>query len=256
MKKKFLATILLSFILLTIRPVYALFGVGDIVYDPAAVAQLIKQIEQTIQMIKQLEDLSNWAEIDHINLAGGKFRLFLSQYTKQFDDIMKEIEGYQNGGLLGQISRLDEVYFPYYNDWEDPDNTREAEEADPLHRELSKQILWTRVQFKHAAKVAAKIRETLPKTQDQTNVLLDDTAQAVGIMQSIKIGNQLTGMVAKNLQNLNVALTESLQAQAAEGLEKNNRAGLKINRAKEAIKDWGKDSSSTEKDSINPFEKY
>ena len=226
------------------------------VIDSASIAQLLVQIERMRTMINELNTLTNYADLDHVNLAGGKFHHFLNQYNKLFSDIMDEIDGYQSGGLMGQINRLDQVYFPYHSDWDNPESTREAVEADPLHRELAKQILWTRIQFKHAAMVGAKIRESLPKTQEQISGLLNDTAQAVGIMQSIKIGNQLTGEVAKSLQTLNVSLTEHLQAQAAEGLEKNHKEGLKINRGREAIKDWGKQTSSTETAPKNPFERF
>jgi conjugal transfer/entry exclusion protein len=158
--------------------------------------------------------------------------------------------------MMGQISRLDEVYFPYYEGWEDKEQNEEPLEANPLHSALAKQILWTRIQFKHAAKVGAKIRENLPATQEQINVLLDDTAQAVGLMQSVKIGNQLAGMVGKSLQTLNVALTEQIQAQAAQGLEQNHKQGLQVVRARDAIKEWGEPKPSRGTAPRNPFENY
>jgi conjugal transfer/entry exclusion protein len=260
---KRIQALLVSLALIIPTSTQALLGVGDIVFDPAAVAQLIEQVQRVGQMISQLKSiykgidkLTDWQEIDHINLAGGKFGRFLNEYTQLFDSIMDEIEGYQSGGLMGQLDRLDQVYWAYYDGWESNEVMKEAEDADPLHRELAKQILWTRIQFKHAAKVGAKIRETLPRTQEQINVLLDDTAQAVGIMQSIKIGNQLTGTVAKSLQTLNVSLTEHLQAQSAQGLEQNQKEGLKMNRAREAIKDWSATPVPSALAPRNPFENF
>ena len=253
MKKLILTT--LVFLSLIVPPSKSFAG-GMPVIDVAAIAQLIEQIRRLETMISELNTLTHYADLDHVNLAGGKFRRFLNDYKRLFDEIMSEIEGYQEGGLLGQINRLDEVYFPYHNDWENAEFTENAERANPLHRELAKQILFTRIQFKHAAKVGAKIRETLPQTQEQVNVLLDDTAQAVGIMQSIKIGNQISGEVAKSLQTLNIALTEHLQAQAAEGLEKNHKEGLKVNRSLEAIKGWGEQAPAPKKAPRNPFERF
>ncbi len=264
MKRKIPLTLLLSAALL-IQPArsHAVLGVGDIVFDPAAVAQLIQQVQQTINMISQLKNmgrelvsLRNWANIDHTNLAGGKFASFLGEYKRLFDQVQQEIEGYQSGGLMGQIGRLDQVYFPYYEGWEDEEENKEPLEANPLHSALAKQILWTRIQFKHAAKVGAKIRETLPATQEQIDVLLDDTAQAVGLMQSVKIGNQLAGMIGKSLQTLNVSLTEQIQAQAAQGLEQNHKQGLQVVRARDAIKDWAEPKPSTGTAPKNPFENY
>jgi|GEM_PF-4944973 len=264
MKRKTTLAIFLSASLL-IQPMRAnaLLGVGDIVFDPAAVAQLIQQVQQTINMLNQLKNmgkelvsLRNWANIDHTNLASGKFASFLGEYKRLFNQVQEEIEGYQSGGLMGQIGRLDQVYFPYYEGWEDAEQNKEPLEANPLHSALAKQILWTRIQFKHAAKVGAKIRENLPATQEQINVLLDDTAQAVGLMQSVKIGNQLAGVIGKSLQTLNVSLTEQLQAQAAQGLEQNHKQGLQVVRARDAIKDWADPKPSGGIAPKNPFENY
>ena len=234
-----------------------------VVIDPAAITQLIVQVQKTVEMIKQLRNiegnldkLNDWEILDHTNLASKKFGRFLDEYTRIFKDIMKEIEGYQDGGLMGQLDRLDEVYWQYHTDWDKDELFEESLERDPLYGKIAKEVLWTKIQFKHAAKVGAKIRDSLEQSQAQTQVLLEDTAQAVGIMQSIKIGNQLTGMVAKSLDKLNVSLTEHLQAQAAQGLEQNQKQGLQMNRAREAIKGWGTPSPSTPLKSANPFEDF
>jgi conjugal transfer/entry exclusion protein len=263
MIKRGILSVTLSLALLLPYRAQAIFGVGDIVFDPAAVAQLIEQVQNTLNMINQLKgigrdlnEMLNWAEIDHTNLAGTKFANFLRQYKDLFDKVQAEIEGYQNGGLMGQIERLDEVYFPYYEGWDSDEENEQPLEADPYHKALAKQILWTRIQFKHAAMVGAKIRETLPATQDQLDVLLSDTAQAVGVMQSIKIGNEMMGVVGKSLQTLNVSLTEQIQAQAAHGLEQNHKQGLKLNRAREAIKDWGVMKAPSAQAPKNPFQNY
>jgi len=204
MKHRCLSLVLIFCLLLHPLPVKA----QAVVIDPAAVAQLIQQVQNTLNMINQLQDLNNWAEIDHINLASGKFSSFLSQYRKLFDEIMEEINGYQEGGLLGQIDRLDEVYFPYHDGWEQNDQSGDFTiEANPKHRAIKKQILWTKIQLKHAAKVAAKIRETIPQQEEQIQGLLKDTGESVGIMQTIKIGNEISGMMAKSLQTLNIQLT-------------------------------------------------
>lgn len=106
MKRKLLSFIFALSILVTPLPSHAAMPVVDV----ASIAQLIEQIHHMMTMIDQLKSLNDWAEIDHTNLASRKFRQFFSKYRKLFDEIMKEIEGYQDGGLLGQIERLDEVY--------------------------------------------------------------------------------------------------------------------------------------------------
>lgn len=248
--KKTLLSLVMAFSILVAPP---LSQAAMPVIDVASIAQLIEQIHHMMTMIDQLKDLNNWAEIDHTNLAGKKFKQFFSKYRKMFDDIMKEIEGYQDGGLLGQIERLDEVYFPYHEGWEDEDREDDfTTKADPKIRAIKKQILWTRIQLKHAAKVAAKVRDTIPQQEEQIQVLLDDTAQAVGLMQSVKIGNQISGMMAKSLQTLNLQLTEIIQERAASGLEQNHKDGLQKNRQREAIKDFGVRQSPVQTNPLNP----
>jgi uncharacterized protein YoxC len=75
-------------------------------------------------------------------------------------------------------------------------------------------------------------------------------------MQSIKIGNQLAGVIGKSLQTLNVSLTEQIQAQAAQGLEQNHKQGLQVVRARDAIKDWGDPKPSSGLAPKNPFQNY
>lgn len=228
-----------------------------VVIDPAAVAQLIQQVQQTLTMINQLQSLNSWEEIDHTNISSGKYNSYIAQYRDLFNQLMEEIEGYQEGGLLGQIDRLDEVYFSYHNDWEQNDKPGDFTiKANPQHRAIKKQILWTKIQLKHAAKVAAKVRETIPQQEEQIQGLLDDTAQAVGIMQSIKIGNQISGMVAKSLQTLNLQLTEVIQENAATGLERNHKDGLQKNRQREAIKGFGERESRPRPAPLNPIGRY
>ena len=205
------------------------------VIDTASIVQMIAQIRQTIEVIQQLDGLNKWEKIDHINLAGGKFGRFLSTYKELFNKVLEEIEQYQNGGAFGQIGRIekDEIYPGYHENWEKPD------ELGAAWRNLKKQVLWTKIQMKHAALVGAKIRSTLPDTEKQTNILLQDTLESQGVMQSIKIGNQLTGMVSKNLQQLNVQMGEFLQAYTASELESNFKRGKQANRLQEAIEGFG-----------------
>jgi conjugal transfer/entry exclusion protein len=203
------------------------------VIDYAAVAQLIEQVRQTQEMIGTLENqyqmLKRYAELDHEGLASSKFGVFISQFEDQFKKILEEIHGYQN--MFDQISRLDEVYLPYHGDWGDED--------DPILSKVRKQILWTKIQMKHAAKVGAQIRETFPHSQSQLEGLLDDTAQAQGVLLTAQIGNQIMGAMGSGLQTLNVQMNEFLQAYSSKSLEENESRGLTIRRLNDATQNLG-----------------
>ena len=249
MKRKLLSLVLIISLLSFPLPSQATIPVIDV----ASIAQLVEQIHHMLAMIKELQQLNDWADIDHINLAGKKFSKFFTQYKSLFNKILDEVNGYQNGGLLGQIERLDEIYFSYHDNWEEEDKADDfTTKADANFRALKKQVLWTKIQLKHAAKVAAKVRDSIPDQEAQIQGLLDDTSQAVGMMQSVKIGNQLTGMVAKSLQTLNLQLSEVIQENTASGLEKNEKDGLQKNRQREAIKGFGEDRAQKDQAPLNP----
>ena len=251
MKKKLLT--LTAALVIAVTPIPSSYAAITVV-DFGAIAQLIEQIKKAKEMIDQLQSLTHYADLDHIGIGHIHFGQFFSQYKSLFNKIMNEIDGYQNGGLLGQINRLEEVYASYYNDWGDKDAF--TLELDPLRNQLKKQILWTRIQFKHAAKVAAKVRSSIPDSQAQIQGLLSDSQGTVGLLGAVKVGNQLTGMLGTTLQNLNVQLAEQIQAQVGEGLERNQKEGLKINRAREAIFGWGTDTHSDTPAPLNPFENF
>ena len=262
---------ILSAVFLVVAPLEsrALFGVGDVVYDPAAVAQLIEQVRKTLAMINELkslndklQSLNDWEKLDHVNLAGQKFTLFVGQYKKLFDDVIHEINDYQGGGLMGAIDALESRYPSYHNDWEAQDKLGDSfydktppELAEKVHA-MKKQLLLTKIQMKHALIVGAKIRDSLPKAEAQTQALLDDTKQAVGVMQTIKIGSELTSMVAKSLQSLNLQMGEYLQAYAAKELEENQRKGALANRAREALSDFGSAAPNQTPVPLNPIGKF
>lgn len=229
-------------VLLTIIVVFSLFVPGRQVHasgvpviDVAAIAKLVQQIQQIQTMINTLQSqyrmLRSYAKLDHEGLANGKFSIYLTGFSDQFDKVLQEIHGYQN--MFDQISRLDEVYIPYHDTW------AQYNGDNLITRSIKKQLLWSKIQMKHAAKVGAKIRETLPTSQERINTLLNDTHQAQGMLLTAQIGNQLMGEVGANLQTLNVQMNEYLQAYSAKSLEENESRGLYAKRLDEVMEDWG-----------------
>ena len=175
--------------------------------------------------------LKKYAKLDHEGLAGGKFGVYLSDFSNQFDQILEQIHGNQN--MFDQISRLDEVYIPYHDGWEDG-----SDDSAIIHA-LKKQTLWSKIQMKHAAKVGATIREALPRSQERIEALLNDAKQAQGLLLNAQIGNELMGEVGSGLQNLNVQMSEYLQAYSARSLEENESRGLFLKRLDQVLGDWG-----------------
>lgn len=226
------------------------------VIDYVAIGKWVEQIQKMIVVIEQLKTLRGYAELDHENLGSTGWANYLKDFNKLFDDVIEVIDSYQEGGMLGQLDRLDEVYFPYHEGWESELTEDYLKEANPLLTSVRKQILWTKIQFKHAATVAGKVRESLPKTQEELDTALQKGYKVDGLMQSIKVGHEIAGIAARSLENLNVQMSELIQAQAGEGLEKNMRQGIINNRIADALKDWDEDNSTRESVPANPFGAY
>jgi hypothetical protein len=63
-------------------------------------------------------------------------------------------------------------------------------------------------------------------------------------------------MVAKSVQTLNTAVTEQIQAQVGQGLEQNQKQGLKMKRIREAVENWGEVKDAKVIAPKNPFQNY
>ena len=174
-----------------------------------------------LEVISNLRTLRGFANLDHENISIGEWNQFLNQFNSAFDEIIDVIEGYQEGGLLGQLERIDEVYFPYHEGWETANTPEYLLEANKNIARIRKQMLWTRIQFKHAAFVAGKIRQDLPNNQVELEQALNTAHGSAGLMQAVKAGHQIAGLSARSLENLNVQIGELIQAQAGQGMEQN-----------------------------------
>lgn len=231
---------------------------GFPVVDVAAIAKLVQQIQQFQEMISTLNDqykmLKHYAEIDHDGLASSKFIPFLQEFRSQFEKIMELVKSANDGSLLQQVKRLDEVYYNYHDEWEHQDNEGDYTfEIDPRYKKIKKQVLWTRKSLEHAATVGAEIQKQLPDSQEKLATLLDDTNQAQGLLLTAQIGNQIAGMTADALQKLQTTLLEQVQYQTTQSLEQNHARGWHMNRLREAYGDRGQLPPLTERVPLNPI---
>ncbi len=244
MIKKTLITLLLTWLCLIPTPSRALLGVGDIVFDPAVFAKAIEQINETIKMISELKDigktldkLTDWEKIDHINLASGWNGAWTGRYKAILDRLLSKINEYQSGGAFSEanIARVmkDEIYPGYHADWES------MEDISQPWRNVKKQILWTKIQMKHAANVGAQLRKEISNVSSSTTEIMDRNMQAVGQLQAIKIGTQMTMNVVKSLELTNVHLNEFVQAYTAKALEENGDKGRAANGKHSAMQGIG-----------------
>ncbi len=195
-----------------IQPAQALFGFGDTVYDPLNHAENILTAARSLEQINnQVQQLTNEAQM-LINQAKNLANLPMSVASNlqsslnRVDSLMREAEG-----IAYEISSIDAEFQRLFPEQYDAAVTtseifQDAEDAWKLAREG----------FKHSLEVQA---EVVGQVRDDT-VLLDQLVAssqgAIGNLQAVQAGNQLTALAAKQSMQLQTLLAASSRADALE----------------------------------------
>ncbi len=195
-----------------IQPAQALFGFGDTVYDPLNHAENILTAARSLEQINnQVQQLTNEAQM-LINQAKNLANLPMSVASNlqsslnRVDSLMREAEG-----IAYDISSIDAEFQRLFPEQYDAAVTtseifQDAEDAWKLAREG----------FKHSLEVQA---EVVGQVRDDT-VLLDQlvasSQSAIGNLQAVQAGNQLTALAAKQSMQLQTLLAASNRADALE----------------------------------------
>lgn len=214
MKRKLLAAV--AAVTLTLGPVqnaHAIFGIGDVVYDPANHAENILTAARTlIQINNQVQQLANETQMllnQAQNLASLPTSVAVDLRTS-----LARVDGLiiSARGIAYQVSVIDSEYrrlFPerYATAVPTSQVVADAQEAWSLAREG----------FKHSLEVQAEVVEQVRADTTTLDALLAESQSAVGNLQVAQAGNQLTALAAKQTMQLQTLLAASARA---EGLER------------------------------------
>lgn len=213
MNRKLVAAALAAVLVLTpIQQANALFGFGDTVYDPLNHAQNILTAARSLEQINnQVQQLANQAQM-LINQARNLINLpssiasNLQSSLNRVDSLVRQAQG-----IAYEITSIDQEFQRLFPERYDANVStsqilHDAEDAWKLAREG----------FKHSLKVQA---EVVGQVRNDT-ILLDQlvaTSQgAVGNLQAVQVGNQLTALAAKQTMQLQTLLAASGRAEAIE----------------------------------------
>jgi P-type conjugative transfer protein TrbJ len=203
---------------LAIPCTHALFGVGDVVFDPtnlvqnaetamqaaAMVAKAAEQIQNQIIMINhQVEQIQHQlTNLDHLDPS---VLSNLNGQIHQFMGVLQHVNGleYRVGVIAEQFNDL----YPEFG-------------LPPVdgHTYRDEQAKWN-LQTRHAledAMQAQSIVEQIGEDQANLNATVDWSQAAVGNLQVLQAGNQIQGLVATQLMRLQQIMAASGRAQAAE----------------------------------------
>ncbi|HXI88266.1 MAG TPA: P-type conjugative transfer protein TrbJ [Parvularculaceae bacterium] len=211
MKRKLLAAI--AAIALAVGPIesaHAVFGVGDIVYDPANhVQNLLTAARALVQINNQVRELANEAQM-LLNEAQNLARLpnsvahDLKTSLARIDSLIASARG-----IAYQVTAVDSAYrrlFPeqYAASAPSAQIIADAQQAWGLAREG----------FKHSLEIQAEVVAEVRADSATLGALIADSQDASGNMQALQAGNQLTALAAKETMQLQTLLAASARADA------------------------------------------
>jgi len=196
-------------------PAHALFGVGDIVFDPSNLAQNLITAANTLTMIdNQIQQLANEAqmlinEAHNLESLPDSIAGDLKRTLEEVDGLIRSAEG-----LAYEVDTIEAQYKELYPDSFAPGTTTPEILANA-------QGGWAQARsgYKDALKIQAQVVGTITTDSALLDKLVADSQGATGALQATQAGNQLTALATKQ----SMQLQELIAAQSrAEDLERAN----------------------------------
>jgi len=211
MKHKLLAAV--AAIALTLGPVqnaHAIFGIGDIVYDPANHAENVLTAARTlIQINNQVQQLANEAQMllnEAQNLASlpSSVAANLQASLARVDNLIITARG-----IAYQVSVIDSEYRRLF-----PEQYAAAATSSQIIADAQEAWALAREGFKHSLEVQAEVVGEVRTDAVTLKTLIAESQGAVGNLQVAQAGNQLTALAAKQSMQLQTLLAASARADA------------------------------------------
>ncbi|KQX34035.1 conjugal transfer protein TrbJ [Devosia sp. Root436] len=213
-----LATTMLSLPLalspIVVTPAYALFGFGDIVFDPSNYAENIVQAARALEQINnQIASLQNEAQM-LINQA----RNLASLPYSSLQQIQQSVQRTQQ--LLGEAQRIafevqqvDQIFSQQYANM---DLTASDQQLVELARERWGNTVGA---LQDAMRVQAGVVGNIETQRAELSNLVGESQGATGALQATQAGNQILALQAQQLTDLTALLAANGRADALSAAE-------------------------------------
>lgn len=197
-----------------VAPAHALFGFGDIVFDPSNYAENVLQAARALEQINnQIQSLQNEAEM-LINQARNLASLPYSSLQK----LQQSVERTQQ--LLGEAQRIafdvqqiDQIFSQQYADM---DLTASDEQLVELARERWGNTVGA---LQDAMRVQAGVVGNIETQRTELSSLVGESQGATGALQATQAGNQILALQAQQLADLTALLAANGRADALSAAE-------------------------------------
>ena len=211
MKRKLLAAVAAAGLAMApIQNAHAIFGIGDVVYDPANHAENILTAARTLQQISnQVKQLANEAQMlinQAQNLANLPHSVAADLRTSlaRVDALISTARG-----IAYQVSVIDSEYRRLF-----PEQYAAAVTSSQIIADAHEAWTLAREGFKHSLEVQAEVVGQVRSDSVTLDSLIADSQGAIGNLQVAQAGNQLTALAAKQTMQLQTLVAASARADA------------------------------------------
>ena len=200
---------------LTAPPAHALFGFGDIVYDPSNHAENIIQAARALEQINnQISSLQNEAQMlinQARNLASLPFSALqeLQQSVQRTQQLLNEAQR-----IAFDVQQVDQAFQTTYGDAQ-----LSASDQDLIAGARER---WenTVAGLQDAMRVQAGVIGNIDTNRTQMSELIGRSQGASGALQAAQAGNQLLALQGQQLADLTAVVAANGRAQALAGAER------------------------------------
>lgn len=210
MRKKLAALLMTGAIAFApMQPAHALFGFGDIVFDPSNYAENVLTAARTLEQINnQIQQLQNEAQMlinQARNLASLPYSS-LAQLQATIARTQNLLSEAQN--IAYQVSEIETAFNEQYGE--------AAATGDFAAMNANAEARWrTSVAgYEDALKVQAGVVGNIERTRSELSNLVAQSQGAVGALQAAQAGNQLLALQSQQMTDLTAAIAAQNRADA------------------------------------------
>lgn len=201
-----------ALVIAPVQSAHALFGFGDIVYDPTNHAENVLTAARSLEQINnQVQQLANEAQM-LINQAKNLANLptsiagELQGSLTRVDQLIREAQG-----IAYDISEIDSTYRRLF-----PDEYEDSVSTSQILQDARESWNLARDGFRHALEVQAEVVGEIRADAATLDRLVGESQGATGNLQAVQAGNQLTALATKQSMQLQSLLASSARADALE----------------------------------------
>ena len=196
-------------------PAYALFGVGDIVFDPSNYAQNILTAARALEQINnQITSLQNEAQM-LINQARNLASLPYSSLQRLQQSVQRTQQLLQQAqNIAYDVQQIDQVFQQKY-----ASVSMSASDAQLVSDARSR---WQNTVggLQDAMRVQAGVVGNIDSNRAEMSALVSASQSATGALQATQAGNQLLALQAQQLADLTAVVAANGRAQALSDAER------------------------------------